>query len=115
MQRTRRRSRRTHSPSARARQRQGTGSGRRRGRVAASDFLGCQGYWIERFQSGSTPLLHKGCRPGTCSRDPMALARGAALQRRKPQRDRQSVVEGKSVSVSVDLGGRRYNKKKKNK
>src|SRR3546814_12836424 len=28
--------------------------------------------------------------------------------------DRQSVVEGKSVSVSVDLGGRRLIKKKKN-
>src|SRR3546814_9365097 len=28
-------------------------------------------------------------------------------------RDRQSVVEGKSVSVSVDLGGGRINKKKR--
>src|SRR3546814_15234819 len=31
------------------------------------------------------------------------------------QADRKSVVEGKSVSVSVDLGGRRINKKKKKK
>src|SRR3546814_11258352 len=30
-------------------------------------------------------------------------------------RDRKSVVEGKSVSVRVDLGGRRIIKKKKNK
>src|SRR3546814_16323073 len=29
--------------------------------------------------------------------------------------DRKSVVEGKSVSVRVDLGGRRFIKKKKNK
>src|SRR3546814_19771401 len=29
--------------------------------------------------------------------------------------DRKSVVSGKSVSVSVDLGGRRINKKKKKK
>src|SRR3546814_13185680 len=28
-------------------------------------------------------------------------------------RDRKSVVEGKSVSIRVDLGGRRINKKKK--
>src|SRR3546814_11103493 len=33
--------------------------------------------------------------------------------RRQPVRDRKSVVEGKSVSVRVDLGGRRIIKKKK--
>src|SRR3546814_4311816 len=33
--------------------------------------------------------------------------------RRGPEADRKSVVEGKSVSVRVDLGGRRIIKKKK--
>src|SRR3546814_11809765 len=39
---------------------------------------------------------------------------GATAQARKPV-DRKSVVEGKSVSVRVDLGGRRIIKKKKQK
>src|SRR3546814_12124927 len=34
-------------------------------------------------------------------------------RRQKARRDRKSVVEGKSVSVRVDLGGRRIIKKKK--
>src|SRR3546814_15336392 len=34
---------------------------------------------------------------------------------RKRQQERKRVVKGKSVSVRVDLGGRRINKKKKNK
>src|SRR3546814_14761314 len=38
--------------------------------------------------------------------------RDAQKEARKPQ-DRKSVVEGKSVSVRVDLGGRRIIKKKK--
>src|SRR3546814_11321091 len=38
-------------------------------------------------------------------------SRSAALP--EPCADRKSVVEGKSVSVRVDLGGRRRNKKKK--
>src|SRR3546814_15123719 len=48
-----------------------------------------------------------------------AQARGGALARRADRRtagragaDRKSVVEGKSVSVRVDLGGRRIIKKK---
>src|SRR3546814_18876751 len=40
--------------------------------------------------------------------------RHAALARRN-EPDRKSVVEGKSVSVRLDLGGRRFNKKKKKK
>src|SRR3546814_16965064 len=36
-------------------------------------------------------------------------------ERLPPHRDRKSVVSGKSVSVRVDLGGRRIIKKKKNK
>src|SRR3546814_14841875 len=35
--------------------------------------------------------------------------------RRRPRPDRKSVVSGKSVSVRVDLGGRRIIKKKKDK
>src|SRR3546814_11141557 len=38
---------------------------------------------------------------------------GQWLKKLKPARDRKSVVEGKSVSVRVDLGGRRLIKKKK--
>src|SRR3546814_15128089 len=37
----------------------------------------------------------------------------SAWRRRSPARDRESVVSGKSVSVSVDLGGRRIIKQKK--
>src|SRR3546814_14946668 len=39
--------------------------------------------------------------------------RCAGLSRDRPGRDRKSVVSGKSVSVRVDLGGRRIIKKKK--
>src|SRR3546814_13693511 len=42
--------------------------------------------------------------------DPQVLARG---MRFRPEGDRKSVVSGKSVSVRVDLGGRRIIKKKK--
>src|SRR3546814_16083768 len=44
------------------------------------------------------------------------LGRTVAVRHIDPHRhrqDRKSVVEGKSVSVRVDLGGRRINKKKK--
>src|SRR3546814_11220311 len=34
------------------------------------------------------------------------------VRRHEPAEDRKSVVEGKSVSVRVDLGGRRINNKK---
>src|SRR3546814_16213953 len=40
--------------------------------------------------------------------------RGSRGSRARARRDRKSVVEGKSVSVRVDLGGRRIIKKKKN-
>src|SRR3546814_20715156 len=41
-----------------------------------------------------------------------AIARGSASGLRGTRADRKSVVEGKSVSVRVDLGGRRIIKKK---
>src|SRR3546814_15083805 len=40
---------------------------------------------------------------------------GGEIGVRAPQQDRKSVVEGKSVSIRVDLGGRRIIKKKKTK
>src|SRR3546814_13041425 len=42
------------------------------------------------------------------------LGNAAELLPRLVERDRKSVVEGKSVSVRVDLGGRRIIKKKNN-
>src|SRR3546814_20917299 len=51
---------------------------------------------------------YKGCLP--THRPHVA---GLALDLTKPQ-DRKSVVSGKSVSVRVDLGGRRYIKNNKN-
>src|SRR3546814_11062270 len=42
--------------------------------------------------------------PGACAR-PRALERSATVC--TPKRDRKSVVQGKRVSVRVDLGGRR--------
>src|SRR3546814_15053755 len=47
--------------------------------------------------------------------EPVAGCRRQDLAVRGPRTDRQSVVSGKSVSVRVDLGGRRILKKKKNK
>src|SRR3546814_11295351 len=44
---------------------------------------------------------------------PFVRHRGQPGKRRRLALDRKSVVEGKSVSVSVDLGGRRHSKKKK--
>src|SRR3546814_8622758 len=40
------------------------------------------------------------------------LRQGRARHRRRAHQDRKSVVKGKSVSVRVDLGGRRIIKKK---
>src|SRR3546814_19630266 len=48
-------------------------------------------------------------RPSSPSRSPRRCRRSC----RTPARDRKSVVSGKSVSVRVDLGGRRIIKKKK--
>src|SRR3546814_16013217 len=45
---------------------------------------------------------------------PSRRSLGNQRQRLRPSRDRKSVVSGKSVSVRVDLGGRRIIKKKKN-
>src|SRR3546814_15292680 len=53
------------------------------------------------------------------ARPPGCAAAGGFLaprrqRERRPARDRKSVGEGTSVSVRVDLGGRRITKKKKN-
>src|SRR3546814_15736583 len=42
---------------------------------------------------------------------PVAVVHERLPGQRPPPRDRKSVVEGKSVSVRVDLGGRRHIKK----
>src|SRR3546814_12650948 len=53
-------------------------------------------------------------RPDLVARGTEARAQVFRRQRRIAGRDRKSVVSGKSVSVRVDLGGRRIIKKKKN-
>src|SRR3546814_15849358 len=84
-----------------------------------------------RLRSHGAPAA---CRPPGVDHDAAAVAEGRAQahrpdgrrhrQDRRPQlqgrsaqavdhRDRKSVVKGKSVSVRVDLGGRRIIKKKK--
>src|SRR3546814_13815240 len=50
-------------------------------------------------------LAHLRCGPATLEQ--------WARERHAPRQDRKSVVEGTSVSVRVDLGGRRIIKKKK--
>src|SRR3546814_17644363 len=46
--------------------------------------------------------------------DLVVLVKQRAFAGQRQQRDRKSVVSGKSVSVRVDLGGRRIIKKKNN-
>src|SRR3546814_17214316 len=58
---------------------------------------------------GLTQLGHLGGRTGEIDIDAVDLLHSGQLR----GRDRKSVVEGKSVSVRVDLGGRRIIKKKK--
>src|SRR3546814_20225707 len=59
---------------------------------------------------------HRGQRSGAShpGRDGRGLPRPTPAKRhgRRAEADRKSVVKGKSVSVSVDLGGRRLFKKK---
>src|SRR3546814_19942450 len=49
---------------------------------------------------------------GQCTLRDFRLVRRIGGQEFRPLEDRKSVVEGKSVSVRVDLGGRRIIKKK---
>src|SRR3546814_11586914 len=62
----------------------------------------------------SAPLRHAR-HHAAGSRSDRSLARGLQFKRGKARSgiDRKSVVSGKSVSVRVDLGGRRIIKKKK--
>src|SRR3546814_12235531 len=78
--------------------------------VCSSDLRPCDGRAFPYGAAGEEPPRRAGHaghlvrrllrRPGPC---------GAAL---RPVPDRKSVVSGKSVPVSVDLGGRRIIKKK---
>src|SRR3546814_16851248 len=58
----------------------------------------------DRLEEVRDPARHQLCR------EPVAGTR--AITRRRTTPDRKSVVEGKSASERVDLGGRRINKKK---
>src|SRR3546814_20384196 len=58
-----------------------------------------------RFPPQPTPAADPPRRPAAALRIPQ--------RRNRPSRERKSVVEGKSVSVRVDLGGRGSIKKKK--
>src|SRR3546814_15204481 len=63
---------------------------------------------IDQFQPIISPPM---MGPKIAPRRPKPIAAPMLVPR---QPDRESVVEGKHVSVSVDLGGRRIFKKKKN-
>src|SRR3546814_12071021 len=66
-----------------------------------------------RRESEATPRHHRRRREAN---DASGSPPAADRERSDPDReDRKSVVEGKSVSVRVDLGGRRIIKKKTNK
>src|SRR3546814_19156023 len=79
----------------------GTGPGEHEGEAIESDGM----VTIERTGGGGDGAI---AWPGCCAEDSNATVRvgDAGL-------DRKSVVSGKSVSVRVDLGGRRRIKKKK--
>src|SRR3546814_11993780 len=64
-----------------------------------------------RHSSSAIPAF--GCEVGSVARDTTRLGgEHQCAQGDEPVGDRKSVVEGKSVSVRVDLGGRRFIKKK---
>src|SRR3546814_18386216 len=71
--------------------------------------------WAATLQ-GATPL-RVASKLATLAAPPARRGDVRSLSRRRPEpgpdRDRKSVVEGKSVSVRVDLGGSRLIKKKK--
>src|SRR3546814_16633154 len=73
------------------------------GRTRRRDFMGTPGIAVQH----GFFLPH---REGICLS--ASHSRGRACPREGGGRDRKSVVSGKSVSVSVDLGGRRIIRKK---
>src|SRR3546814_21105315 len=66
----------------------------------------------DRHLAAAVPRL-VGDRAGRCGGQPRSIMAALSLLRRRRRPDRKSVVEGKSVSVRVDVGGRRIIKKKK--
>src|SRR3546814_15222050 len=65
------------------------------------------------FASSRCSADRAGCRCRNCSASDCAARGGLPGTHRRPHgQDRKSVVEGKSVSVRLDLGGRRLIKKK---
>src|SRR3546814_15952518 len=92
------------------------GSGGERDRIGGARAIAAVGFGVEqRAVGGAVELLPVGF--GQQRPDAAADAGGDGKVERHPfgaePRDRKSVVEGKSVSVRVDLGGRRTIKKKK--
>src|SRR3546814_15409775 len=69
---------------------------------------GSNGWWISRKQDDAS-----GCRGSDCASSKGRCIALVTTMSGARQPDRKSVVEGKSVSVSVDLGGRRMIKTKK--
>src|SRR3546814_17635529 len=84
----------------------------------SSDVCSSDLRWRSWFRSGADRRLRyarHSARPCRTARPRPLGGEGAAARRpmaRQP--DRKSVVSGKSVSVLVDIGGRRIIKKKKN-
>src|SRR3546814_18481384 len=88
--------------------------------VCSSDLGGLpEGAAELRHAERNSAAAARACRAadrecqGGRSRSRCAGNGGYRQCRRQADADRQSVVEGKSVSVRVDLGGRRILKKKK--
>src|SRR3546814_18857545 len=90
--------------------------------VCSSDLAGCgwRGNWAAHYLHGDPMADHfiQGSFAFTCSIAEAALIEeawqlAADLMGDFDPADRQSVVWGKSVSVRVDLGGRRIIKKQK--
>src|SRR3546814_13339925 len=63
------------------------------------------------LRSACQLLYHQARRPGQVRRHREGAGGVLAVDRETAQQDRTSVVKGKSVSVRVDLGGRRIIKK----
>src|SRR3546814_12579567 len=80
-------------------------------------YLAASAYWRLRKAERPAPQLaiadHSPPSPAAFCASPSARRSSPALYQ-APAIDRKSVVSGKSVSVRVDLGGRRIIKKKKN-
>src|SRR3546814_13649666 len=92
----------------------GGGGSRHRGRGRLASRHGSAGELQRGRAAGRFPRLPRPAVPPV-QRGGRAGVRAAPADGRLPLLDRKSVVEGKRVSVSVDLGGGRSSKKKNKK